>query len=131
MGKRKRPPAFVKPADPTVFWIAPHCGPGSTDPSDRCGFCGEKYIDCALACTAAANAGLVVTGNGDVDERANVCGGSGFWCNGCKRFWAQDSCGESDGLEHRCADGSKLTAVNGRAACPCGRLLMKLVKEDE
>jgi hypothetical protein len=127
MGKRRNLPGgnFKPPTDVTTWWIAPHCGPGHTNRREICGFCGETCLDCALEATELVNGkhyqpGIVLEGHED------GCGGSGFWCRGCSRFWAQDACGESNGSEHRAADGATLTVGDdGYVYCCCGRKLMK------
>jgi hypothetical protein len=109
---------FVKPTNVSTWWLAPHCGPATLDHSEICGFCGETYLDCALANSKSI-----------AENHEEICGGSGFWCAGCKRFWAQDACGESGWEMHQAADGARLTVQAGHAHCVCGRKLMPVLPE--
>jgi hypothetical protein len=127
MAKKKRK-EFTPPTDITKWWKAPHCGPGSVDDTDECGFCGEPVIDCALEASKIVNDEHRQPGDGDYGEG---CGGSGFWCYGCNRFWAQDSCGNNDYESHRASDGAELVLNDdtGFVYCPCGRQLMQYPEE--
>lgn len=114
---------FKPPTDVSQWWRAPCCSPGTADKTKTCGFCGENVIDCALEATPIVNEKHLQPGDGDV--RSEGCGGSGFWCLGCKRFWAQDCCGNCDYEGHQCSDGSSLSVVEGFVTCPCGHKLMR------
>lgn len=108
--------AFRKPKDATKWWMAPHCGPGTTDANAICGFCGQTHQQCAVANTEEMR-----------KHHRQACGGSGFWClnPNCGRFWAQDSCGESGYGEERSADGvSLIMSDNGKKVfCVCDTFL--------
>ena len=94
-----------KSTDIYTFWKASHCAPGTTDPTDLCGFCGETNAECYKKHTAhIAEHHKEAGGDGEVE----ACGGSGFHCPKCNRFWAQDACGNSGGYEHQSADGKHL-----------------------
>ncbi len=123
--KRKR---FNPPKDVKQWWLAPHCGEGSLDPQEDCGFCGESHLDCALSMTLNVKAhpdwyhDLCEPEQSPDDQQ--VCYGSGFWCGGCGRFWAQDSCGECYALpEYHAADGLEIEVRDGKAFCVCGKQL--------
>lgn len=106
-----RPPRDVK-----QFWVAPHCGPGTLDGNDTCGFCGLPYLRCA-----ERNSETIA------EEHRQECGGAGFWCKSCGRFWAQDACGSSG--DPRAADGAELSVQDGYACCCCGNRLFEYSEE--
>ena len=120
---------FKPPKDIKQWWCAPHCGPGTLDTSKECGFCGANVLDCAKQLSEAVkehpewNFDGIVNGN-EHDDPDSICGGSGFWCSGCGRFWAQNSCGESGTFEHHAADGVELELRDGKIYCVCGKWLM-------
>ena len=116
--------------DVNKYWKEKCCAPAFFDPADGCGFCDDTAGACAEKCSEAANAGLIVTGNGGVPGRSPVCGASGFWCRGCGRFWAQDTCGNHECEDHAAADGAKLTVVSGHVRCVCGKRLMEYVQPE-
>jgi len=103
-----------KPKDNKTWWLASHCGPGTLDSNEICGFCGDTCLGCAARNTESISA---------VHEE--TCGGSGFWCKECGRFWAQDACGESNGEEHLSQDGAELSSKDGYVVCVCGNKLAK------
>lgn len=111
---------FARPKDVKVFWEAPHCGPGTLDPKEVCGFCGSEKGVCARNTSDS-----IRHKDGEM-----VCGGSGYWCYGCGRFWANDSCGETFGTEMKSADGARMTEKDGRVVCVCGTLLAKFESEE-
>jgi|ERR1700730_16661892 len=123
--------SFKPPKDIKQFWLAPHCGPGTLDPQDMCGFCGETRQECAKEATEFANEkhqlGPSKMGLGDNP----TCGGSGLWCSECGRFWAQDSCGECDDLHLLASDGAEMKEKMGFAHCVCGKKLHKISEEDD
>lgn len=106
-----------KPKDNKTWWLASHCGPGTLDSKEICGFCGETYIKCAKKNTESI-----------ADVHEETCGGAGFWCMECGRFWAQDACGESNEIEHRSVDGEVLLMKGGYVCCVCGNKLAKELK---
>lgn len=116
--RKLKPPKDIK-----AWWRAPHCGPGSTDTTDDCGFCGRNVIECAEEHSESVNERHHQLG----DDAG--CGGCGFWCKGCGRFWAQGSCGESNYQEHVAADGAELYTRSGYVYCVCGKKLMKEYEE--
>lgn len=103
---------FTKPANIKQFWLAPHCGPGTLDPNDLCGFCGKTRQECAQANSESVRL-----------HHKQACGGSGLWCSYCGRFWAQDSCGESYNTDLQSVDGTALTEDKGYVKCYCGKRL--------
>lgn len=117
MSRKFRPPTDVR-----TWWCAPHCGPGTLDSSGVCE-CGRTRFDCALAVTGAIKAGpLVEDPQGLVPTECFV---SGFWCPGCGRFWANDSCMELFGAEYMASDGARL-GYDGKTrgvSCVCGHHL--------
>ncbi len=131
-----------KPTDVKAFWVAPHCGPGTTDQTKECGYCGRSYADCAKEFTEflekatqedLEDYNLSMWGYPDaLEERDNhPCGGSGFWCYKCGRFWAQNICGENSGAEHEACDGARLTIdPQGNVYCVCGQHLMIHTSKD-
>lgn len=116
--------SFRKPTDPKQWWCAPHCGPGTTDHTEECE-CGRTRYDCALETTRKIAAGGLVEATADGDQ-GDACFCSGFWCPGCGRFWAQDSCLERFGDEYEACDGAELTTgPDHTVACCCGRGLFR------
>jgi hypothetical protein len=122
---------FVKPKDIKQWWIAPCCGPGSTDlKGHECGFCGKSGQECAEN-TSTIVAGVMQLvheqggGEKSVDnpDGPESCGGCGFWCQGCGRFWAGDVCGNSDIPFMRAADGAEMVVKGEDVHCVCGRKL--------
>ncbi len=117
--KRKTPilKSFKEPTDIRQWWLAPHCGPGSLDINEICGFCGCSRKVCAESAISSSD---YIT-----------CGGCGFWCSEsktCGRFWAQDACGERFEDDYLSCDGAKLTDSfdeQGRRwiTCCCGTQL--------
>ena len=103
-----------KPKDNKTFWMASHCGPGTIDDSEICGFCGKTMGECARINTEA------IKETGDQD-----CGGSGFWCSACGRFWAEDSCGESNDEPYSSID-EKCSRVDNTLYCCCGGKLFNM-----
>jgi hypothetical protein len=124
----------IKPRDIKAFWKAPHCGEGSLDLDEECGFCARSQRECAEQLTdffrnaddcQRKNYAYSMNGEGDLDGPGGcLCGGSGFWCTGCGRFWAQDSCGNLNGSAHKAADGNKLQRIGEKVLCVCGKLIM-------
>ena len=132
--KRRKP--FVPPKDVKAFWVAPHCGPGTLDPKDECGFCGRPGRECAAEASEAVAAhpdwlhdGCDMGNDDDDPDDGRACGGCGFWCKGCGRFWAQDSCGERFPGEMHAADGARQEVRDGKVYCVCGRQLARLREE--
>ena len=127
--KRKPLPAFSPPNDVKTYWLAPHCGPGNLDPEEICGFCGEPQGVCAqknsvaLEMTKREQCGV---------EQPESCGGSGFWCADCGRFWANDSCGERFGADYAAADGAALEYRENEdmVYCVCGHQLFRPGSEE-
>lgn len=104
-----------EPTDITQWWMRPHCGPGSLNPEAQCGFCGETHQQCATNCTQELKAGKPLR---------DFCGGSGFWCTECNRFWPQNGCGECfDPSDFVACDDKELTTVDGYVTCTCGNKL--------
>ena len=125
---------FEPPKDVRVFWRASCCGPATKDADDTCGFCGEANRDCAQAFSESVrkhpdwvhDGNILGDGQDDPEEHEDrACGGCGFWCSGCGRFWAQDSCGGSSGEEHRAADNREMVVKDGLIYCVCGKQLMR------
>ena len=98
----------MKPDDNKTFWLTSHCRPGTPDENEICGFCGETYGDCAGRCTESVKNG-----------RSIECGGSGYWCPECGRFWAQDVCGESYNGDLQCQDGTEQIVKDSHVFCSC------------
>ncbi len=126
-----------RPKGVNVFWMAPHCGPGSLDPQEMCGFCGDTHEECARRMYEVVKAhpewkhdGSIIGDGQDDSEDQMVCGGSGFWCSGCGRFWAQNSCGEAFVGEMPSADGAKQEIRDEKVYCVCGKQLATLRKEE-
>lgn len=111
---------FKPPKDILRWWRAPHCGPGSLDTKDTCGFCGENVLKCARRWSRACKKDPSARECGET-----CCGGSGLWCSGCGRFWAQDSCGECFFNELKAADGAELTLDGEQVICCCGKPLFR------
>ena len=106
-----------KPKDDRTWWKKSHCGPGSLDGSKLCE-CGETQHDCAQFNTE--NIFLF---------HEQKCGCSGFWCPKCSKFYAQDACWETYGLEYHTVSGQHVMLKDdGYLYCPCGA---KLFKEPE
>lgn len=84
----------------------PHCA-DPEGPDDLCGFCGEKNLKCAETCTESIKS-----------ENQLACGGAGFWCHACGKFYANDTCGET----YWTAEGI-LEEKEGFAYCKCGQKL--------
>lgn len=125
MSRRKH---STRPRDVKAWWKAAHCRPETADATEICGFCGANVLDCAAENSASINERGIELGGVNEDG----CGGSGFWCRGCGRFWAQDSCGESSGAEHSAADGAKLKIGDDDFVhCVCGKRLMRLPEGDD
>lgn len=103
------------PKDVTRFWQAPHCGPGTLDGTEICGFCGRSLIECADVNTES----VATTG-------AQDCGGAGLWCKQCGRFWAQDSCGECNPPYLRASDGAEMAVKGEWSYCVCGNRLAQI-----
>jgi hypothetical protein len=139
MAKKK---AFQPPTDVKQFWVAPHCGPGTLDINETCGFCGDSHQECAQKFSDfLRNASEVLLlaysktmfGDHRDIEKMGIecpCGGSGFWCSKCGHFWAQDSCGDSGGTSHQSCDGDSLDFDdNNNVLCVCGNRVM--IEKDE
>jgi len=119
------------PKDINQFWLAPHCGPGTLNTYETCGFCGRTHKECAMAFSDHINKHPDYSHDGDSlgdgqDDPEVACGGSGFWCSGCGRFWAQNSCGENQMEDHQSSDDAKPVLrilEDGRTAvhCVCGK----------
>ena len=134
----KRKKAFHPPKDIQQFWMAPHCGPGTLDPEEMCGFCGRTMRACAEAMSEAVRIypnwnhdGCILGDGHDDPEELIACGGSGFWCSGCGRFWAQNSCGESFPGEMQAADGAQQVIRDGKVYCVCGKPLATLRPQEQ
>ena len=105
--------------DSHTWWLAQHCGPGSTDAEELCGFCGEPMRVCAHLNTAEIRT-----------RHRQFCGGAGFWCPKCGLFWAQDVCGERFNAEFSNANPElKLTVKDGKVLCSCGEYLFDFEEE--
>jgi hypothetical protein len=121
---------YTPPEDIKQWWCASHCGPATEDTSECCGFCGAPVLECAKEMSDKMrdhpeyNFDGSQLGISHDDPEGLACGGSGFWCSGCGRFWAQDSCGESSTYEHQASDGAKLVRRDGKIYCVCGKWLM-------
>jgi hypothetical protein len=114
------------------WWKAPHCGSGSKDPHTICGFCGEESWKCARATSEfyaeATEEQLRQQSLSEAGEADSlICGGGGFWCPKCSRFWAEDSCGNSIGVEHQSSTGEELRLEGEDVYCPCGFRVMKSI----
>ncbi len=122
----------IPPKDIKQWWQSDCCGPCTEDTSEHCGFCGKPVLECARKHSdyVRDNPGLnhdgSILGDGyDDPEDTMTCGGSGFWCSGCGRFWAQDSCGNHCGSDHLSSNGAKLqTDKNRKVFCSCGKWLL-------
>lgn len=121
---------FKPPKDIYQFWVAPHCGPGTLDPDEECGFCGLPGKECAAyeSEKVALHPDEYHDGGGG-DKSGDSCGGCGFWCKGCGRFWAQDSCGESMPGEMHAADGADQQIIGNGVFCRCGKQLARVRKK--
>lgn len=107
--------------DSHTWWMASHCGPGSVDSSDICGFCGQSAETCAKQNT-----------NSIKDNHFQFCGGSGFWCTACGLFWAQDACGELYNTELRNVNPDlHLYEADGIVHCSCGNALFSVENPEE
>ena len=122
---------YTPPKDINQWWCASHCGPATEDTSECCGFCGEPVLECAKSFSEKIEQhpernhdGIIDGSPHDDPEDDMACGGCGFWCSGCGRFWAQDSCGESGSYEHHASDGAELARKDGKIYCVCGKWLM-------
>lgn len=109
-----RPKPVNPPRSIKKFWLAPHCGPGSLDDREECGFCGAPHHECAERTSEIVREhpdwlhdGAIMGDGQDDPEDEMGCGGSGFWCSGCGRFWAQNSCGENFPGFMQSADGAR------------------------
>ncbi|HUW47739.1 MAG TPA: hypothetical protein VMW36_03230 [Patescibacteria group bacterium] len=106
------------------FWIASHCGNGTEDENEICGFCGLTYGDCARKCTEEIKA-----------NNKMVCGGGGHWCPSCGRFWAQNVCGELYDGELMCKDNTEMIVTDdtddeaGGVFCSCGHFFYEFREE--
>ncbi len=104
-----------RPTDVTKFWILGHCGlPTTQDETEQCGFCGEMYHDCSLNNTRS------------IKEKGQEDCGGGFWCHGCNRFWANDTCGNYMGDSKVACDGAELVWAENTGNfvyCCCGQKL--------
>lgn len=127
MPKQFNPPTGIK-----QWWEAPHCGSGSTNTAGVCGFCGDPVLDCAKRFSAflrnASPEDLEDmnkhTWGGHSKKHDYPCGGCGFWCSGCGRFWAEDSCGEASPDMYSAADGAELeTREDNFVYCVCGKMV--------
>ena len=123
---------FKPPKDIYQFWLAPHCGPGTLDKDEICGFCGETHEDCAGEFSDKIqdhpdwvhDGNLLGDGQDDPEDKM-ACGGSGFWCSGCGRFWAQDTCGNHTAQDHLASDEQELVLTDSSIHCVCGKKLMR------
>ena len=121
---------YTPPESITKWWRASHCGPATEDTGECCGFCGEPVLDCArelsekIKLHPERNHDGCIGYEHDDPEDDMACGGCGFWCSQCGRFWAQDSCGDSSSYEHQASDGAKLIRKDGKIYCVCGKWLM-------
>jgi len=106
-----------RPKDNKTWFLAAHCGDGTLDDDEFCGFCGETHAECAKRCTEHQR-----------DHMEQVCGGSGFWCYnpGCGRFWGQNSCGECDNDGWYSQDGAEVRISQGYVLCVCGQRLYRI-----
>lgn len=118
-------PGFVKPGDIHTWFRLPHCGSGSTNTKDICGFCGETNEACAKELTEEVRKGRFFYTIGVGNNLS--CGGSGFWCPGCNRFYAQDSCGNYELDSMVSTDGANPLSVevpgepsHRQVSCICG-----------
>jgi hypothetical protein len=106
--------------DSYTWWMASHCGPGSTDKGELCGFCAEPQERCAQNNTDSIKI-----------SHKQWCGGSGFWCPSCGLFWAQNICGELFNAEFRNANPElRLTEKDGKVLCSCGEYLFDFEDEE-
>jgi hypothetical protein len=88
------------------WFMNPHCGPAE-GPDEICGFCGRKNLACAEECTESIK-----------EDNRLWCGGAGFWCHNCGKFYPNDSCGET----YWAVEGI-LEVKEGFAYCSCGQKL--------
>jgi hypothetical protein len=130
---------YTPPKDIKQWWCAAHCGPATEDTTECCGFCGRPVLECAKEFSKKIKQhpewnhdGSILDAKHDDPEEEMACGGCGFWCHNCGRFWAQNSCGESGSNEHQAADGAELEVRDGRVYCVCGQWLMTMrPREDD
>lgn len=116
MSKKRKQQSVYSPEPERIdqWWIRSHCGPGTLNDQDLCGFCGEQYRDCAQNCTESIR-----------DNGVMGCGGAGFWCHHCNRFYPQDVCGECHyASEYVSVDGKSLIEREGKIYCVCAGYLM-------
>lgn len=125
--RRRRPKPFTPPKDIKQWWLAPHCGPGTLDAEEHCGFCGRLVLDCARDMSEAVR---LHPERDHYSHDETPCGGSGFWCSGCGRFWAQDSCGESYLGDMHSSDGAEQVVKDDKVYCVCGKHLATYQLED-
>lgn len=129
---------FEKPKDITQWFSVPHCGPGTTDTTECCGFCGRNVLECAKLTTQSVkehpewkhDGGIIGDGEDD-PEKQMTCGGCGFWCSACGRFWAQSSCGDNFPGDMASADDKKQVIKDGKVFCVCGQQLATVRKDQE
>lgn len=122
----------TKPTDPKQWWEASCCGPLTIDINEMCGFCGDNHKECANKFSAFLKTatdpqleGLNKSSFGyPPDDMEIPCGGSGFWCSGCGRFWAQDTCGNYNGSAFCSSDDQELKLNDDNVFCVCGKKLM-------
>ena len=119
------------PKDIKQWWLAPCCGPLSLDIDEECGFCGESHRKCAEEYSEfVKQQPTIYIGDPDRNTPRDCCGGSGFWCSACGRFWAQDTCGNYELGDNRSADGVRQTIREDvdspegcKVSCSCGHFL--------
>jgi hypothetical protein len=99
--------------DPKEWWIRSHCGPGSKDLNYFCE-CTKTGPDCAKANTEFIH-----------KHQKQLCGGSGFWCWNCGKFYPNNVCMEVFDDEYQCIDGSILTKKQKYFYCGCEAILFK------
>ena len=105
-----------EPNDDKIWWLRPHCGPGTLNSNIICGFCGKKCKTCA-----EDNTKCIKTNN------EQLCGGSGFWCHKCGIFYPQDTCGDTYDGEHKTFSG--ITTCIKDNYIYCGNCNTKLYKK--
>lgn len=119
---------FKPPTDVKQWWMAPCCGPGSTDPDKYECECGKSGRECArhtsdvvarvLQLDPDQEGGETAVGDPDGEK---VCGWCGFWCADCGRFWAGDTCGGSGIPDMNSADDTAMEVRGSDVYCVCGR----------
>jgi hypothetical protein len=130
---------FIKPPkDIKQWWMTPCCGPGTLDSQELCVFCGETHQKCAELFSESVklhpewnhDGSILGTPNDDPEDQT-TCGGSGFWCSGCERFWAADTCGNLSPEDMRACDKAKQKVRGRKVFCICGKQLATMRPESD